>query len=84
MTIILLWEMMWKFVKIVFQCREGLEKCNLVLAEKLNIVTFSNQSKLLNTKSEVFSKCKYEFKFLLCHRPVVLMNGMCVWILRDQ
>ena len=41
------------------------KRCMLCLQEKLAIITYPEQHKLLNKRSELISKCRHENKFLL-------------------
>ena len=41
------------------------KRCPLCLQEKMAIIDFPDQEKLLNKKSELISKCRHENKFLL-------------------
>ena len=41
------------------------KRCLLCLSEKLEIITHPNQEDLLNTRSELISKCRHQNKFLL-------------------
>ena len=45
--------------------QQQLKRCILCLGEKMAIITFPEQQKLLNKRSELISKCRHENKFLL-------------------
>ena len=47
--------------------RQNIKKCLLCHHEKLAIITYPSQNTLLNKKSEILSKFKYENKHLLSH-----------------
>ena len=54
----------WNIVARSMPYKGGTRKCDLCLMEKLYIAT-SEQSKLLNKKSELISKCRHRNKFYL-------------------
>ena len=52
----------WSILKRVAPRAAGRNTCNLCLEEKLSILE-SNSARLLNKRSELFSKCRHRFKF---------------------
>ena len=54
----------WKIKKSA-PAYNNAKRCILCLEEKMAIITFPEQQKLLNKRSELKSKCRHENKFLL-------------------
>ena len=52
----------WSILKRVVPRAAGRNTCNLCLEEKLSILE-SNSARLLNKRSQLFSKCRHRFKF---------------------
>ncbi len=52
----------WSVLKRVARCAAGRKPCNLCLEEKL-CITESDRTRILNRRSELFSKCCHRFKF---------------------
>ena len=55
----------WSIAKFAPGYRNISKRCNLCLYEKLLILTYENQDKLLKKRSELMCKCRHENKFLL-------------------
>ena len=58
-------EISWKIVKSAPAYTNTSKRCVLCLEEKMAIITYPDQEKLLNKRSELISKCSHENKFLL-------------------
>ena len=58
-------EISWKIVKSAPAYTNTSKRCVLCLEEKMAIITYPDQEKLLNKGSELISKCRHENKFLL-------------------
>ena len=58
-------EISWKIVKSAPAYTNTSKRCVLCLEEKMTIITYPDQEKLLNKRSELISKCRHENKFLL-------------------
>ena len=58
-------EISWKIIKSAPAYTNISKRCVLCLEEKMAIITYPDQEKLLNKRSEVVSKCHHENKFLL-------------------
>ena len=58
-------EISWKIVKSAPAYTNTSKRCVLCLEEKMAIITYPDQEKLLNKRSELISKCRHENKFLL-------------------
>ena len=59
-------EMSWKIKKSAPAYNNNSKRCILCLEEKMAIITFPEQQKLLNNqRSELISKCRHKNKFLL-------------------
>ena len=58
-------EISWKIVKSAPEYTNTSERCVLCLEEKMAIITYPDQEKLLNKRSELISKCRHQNKFLL-------------------
>ena len=58
-------EITWSIEKNAPAYTNTSKRCILCLQEKMAIITFPEQHKLLNQKSELISKCRHENKFLL-------------------
>ena len=58
-------EISWKIVKSAPAYTNTSKRCVLCLEEKMAIITYPDQEKLLNKRSELISKCCHENKFLL-------------------
>ena len=50
----------WSILKSVPGYSNITKKCQLCLHEKLSIITYPDQSELLNKRSELMSKCRHE------------------------
>ena len=57
-------EISWKIKKSAPTYNNNSKQCILCLEEKMAIITFPEQQKLLNKRSELMSKCRHENKFL--------------------
>ena len=57
-------EITWKILRKVRCYENGQRHCNLCLTEKLLIITCKDE-KLLNSRSEISSKCRHKRKYLL-------------------
>ena len=55
----------WSILKHAPAYSNTTKRCMLCLQEKLAIITYPEQHKLLNKRSELISKCRHENKFLL-------------------
>ena len=55
----------WSVLRCIPPSANILKKCLLCLYEKLEIVTYQNQQKILNKRSELLCKCCHANKFLL-------------------
>ena len=55
----------WSISKPIPAYNNISKRCLLCLTEKLSIITFKDQTQLLNKRSELLSKCRHENKFLL-------------------
>ena len=55
----------WKTIRKCHPFNRAKGKCNLCLNEKLEIAIYPNQKKLLNSRSELISKCRHVNKFTL-------------------
>ena len=55
----------WSVVRCATPYSNISKKCLLCLYEKLVIITYPRQHKLLNKRSELFCKCHHENKYLL-------------------
>ena len=55
----------WSVLRCVPPYSNISKKCLLYLYEKLEIVTYQNQTELLNKRSELLCKCRYANKFPL-------------------
>ena len=58
-------EVSWSISKTVPAYNNITKRCLLCLTEKLSIISFENQTDLLNNRSELLSKCRHQNKFLL-------------------
>ena len=58
-------EISWKIKKFAPAYNNNSKRCILCLEEKMAIITFPEQQKLLNKISELISKCRHKNKFLL-------------------
>ena len=58
-------EISWKIVKSAPAYTNTSKRCVLCLEEKMAIITYPDQEKLLNKRSELISKCRHVNKFLL-------------------
>ena len=58
-------EISWKIVKSAPAYTNTPKRCVLCLEEKMAIITYPDQEKLLNKRSDLISKCCHENKFLL-------------------
>ena len=54
----------WKILRKVEKYKSGQANCNLCLTEKLFIIKFRDKN-LLNSRSEIISKCRHKNKYLL-------------------
>ena len=57
----------WSILKHTSAYSNKTKRCMLCLQEKLAIITYPEQHKLLNKRSELISKCRHENKFLLSY-----------------
>ena len=55
----------WEILQFARPYQNGRDNCDLCLSEKLQIIKFKNNQKLLNKKTEFLSKCRHRRKFLL-------------------
>ena len=55
----------WRTIRQCQQFNRATIKCHLCLNEKLEIATYPDQKKLLNSRSELISKCRHVNKFTL-------------------
>ena len=55
----------WKIVKQCKPYNPASRVCNLCLNEKYQILMYKREN-LLNTRSEMISKCRHKNKFLIC------------------
>ena len=55
----------WSVLRCISLYSNISKKCLLRLYQKLEIVTYQNQKKLLNKKSDLFCKCRHASKFHL-------------------
>mgnify|MGYP004361308217 CR=1 FL=1 len=58
-------EITWSIKKTAPAYSNISKRCLLCLQEKMAIITFPEEDKLLNKRSELISKCRHENKFLL-------------------
>ena len=58
-------EISWKIKESAPAYNNNSKRCILCLEEKMAIITFPEQQKLLNKRSQLISKCRHENKFLL-------------------
>ena len=58
-------EISWKIKKSAPTDSNNSKRCVLCLEEKMAIITFPEQQRLLNKRSDLISKCKHGNKFLL-------------------
>ena len=58
-------ELLWSIEKKVLAYSNISKSCLLCLYDKIAIITFRNQDKLLKETSELTNKCRHENKFLL-------------------
>ena len=63
----------WEIIDHASSYRNGSKRCNLCLTEKFNIIT--SKRELVNTKSELISKCRHVNKFLLDNYKTVPPDG---------
>ena len=57
--------LVWEIIRTAVPYTNITKRCSLCLNEKLAILMYPNQSKLLKKRSELVSKCQHENKFLL-------------------
>ena len=57
----------WSVIKSLPAYSNISKKCALCLQEKFEIINYEKQSELLNKRSEMFSKCRHDNKFLLAN-----------------
>ena len=55
----------WKTIRQCAPFNRAALKCNLCLNEKLEIATFPDNDRLLNSRNELISKCRHVNKFTL-------------------
>ena len=55
----------WSVLRCATPYSDISEKCHLCLYEKLVIINYPRQYKLLNKRSELFCKCHHENKYVL-------------------
>lgn len=55
----------WSIEKSIQPYSNITKRCSLCLHEKLAIITYNNESELLNKRTELISKCRHENSYLL-------------------